>query len=112
LKPNTLVLECPHPPSFLILEAMQVLLRATTLFFCYCRVVAFGSQDLGFKTWLSILRSSTGARSCVFPCVQWSHTSLFSTSSGHRQTDATSDFIYKISCSLQISRHSVKPTQL
>jgi hypothetical protein len=29
---------------------MQVLLGAATLFFCCCRVAAFGSQDLGFRT--------------------------------------------------------------
>jgi hypothetical protein len=32
---------------------MQVLLGAATLFFCCCRVAAFGSQDLDLRTWVS-----------------------------------------------------------
>jgi hypothetical protein len=32
---------------------MQVLLGAATLFFCCCRVAGPGSQDLGFRTWVS-----------------------------------------------------------
>jgi hypothetical protein len=32
---------------------MQVLLGAATLFFCCCRVAAFGSQDLALRTWVS-----------------------------------------------------------
>ncbi len=51
--PENLVLQCPHPPSSLILEAMQVLLGAATFFFCCCRVAAFGSQDLALRTWVS-----------------------------------------------------------
>jgi hypothetical protein len=74
-KLENLVLQCPHPPSSLILEAMQVLLGAATLVFCCCiwlsgpgfqdsdkhsqthsrqlLVSAFGSQDLGFRTCIS-----------------------------------------------------------
>jgi hypothetical protein len=32
---------------------MQVLLGAATLFFCWCRVAGPGSQDLGFRIWVS-----------------------------------------------------------
>jgi hypothetical protein len=32
---------------------MQVLLGAATLFFCCCRVAAFGSHDLALRTWVS-----------------------------------------------------------
>jgi hypothetical protein len=57
LKPNTLFFffstnswYIDTYPKNLILEAMQVLLGAATLFFCCYRVAAFGFQDLGFKT--------------------------------------------------------------
>jgi hypothetical protein len=57
LKPNTLFLffstnswYIDTYPKNLILEAMQFLLGAATLFFCCSRVAAFGSQDLGFMT--------------------------------------------------------------
>jgi hypothetical protein len=81
------------------------------------RITPFGSQDLGFRTStfgsqdlgrqkLSILGSSTGARSYV---LSFSHhfslrpvvtnrcvPSLFSASNGHRRTHRLSDFIYSI----------------
>jgi hypothetical protein len=57
-------------PKNLILEAMQVLLRATTLFFCcYRRVAAFGSQDLGFKTWINGFQD-LGFRTQTDKCTQ------------------------------------------
>jgi hypothetical protein len=49
---------------------MQVLLGAVILLFCCCRVAAFGSQDLGFRTsifLLSGLETSYGRRSVLGP---------------------------------------------
>jgi hypothetical protein len=57
LKPNTLFFFFSTNSWYidtylknLILEAMQVLLGAATLFFCCCRVAAFDSQDLDLRT--------------------------------------------------------------
>ncbi len=44
---------------------MQVLLGATTLIFCCCRVVAFGSQDLGPRT-LIFGSQDLGPRTLIF----------------------------------------------
>jgi hypothetical protein len=117
LKPNTLFFffstnswYIDTYPKNLILEAMQVLLGAATLFFYCYHVAAFGSQDLGFRTCWAKCRVQFNSdfiykiefvggrfchrtaylhRICQSPILPRNVTS-------DRQTNATSDFIYKI----------------